>query len=58
MRIGTAEVSTKHANFVQLDAGGSAKDVYALIRSVKNRVREKTGIELSLEIQLIGFESS
>ncbi len=55
-RIGTAEVSTKHANFIQADPDGSADDVYALIREVQLRVATMTGVELHPENLLIGFE--
>lgn len=54
-RIGTAEVSTKHANFIQADPNGSADDVYALIREIRLRVATATGIELAVENRLIGF---
>ena len=37
-RIGSAEVSPKHANFIQADAGGSAADVRRLIEDVRQRV--------------------
>ncbi len=55
-RIGTAEVSEKHANFIQADEDGSADDVRALIDDVARRVRAATGYELRSEIRLIGFE--
>jgi UDP-N-acetylmuramate dehydrogenase len=54
-RIGTASVSTKHANFVQADVAGSADDVYAVMRAVHDAVAARTGIELRTEIRLIGF---
>lgn len=54
-RVGTAEVSTKHANFIQADPDGSADDVYALIREVQLRVATATSIELTVENRLIGF---
>ncbi len=54
-RIGTAEVSTKHANFVQADEGGSAEDVLAVIRAVQARVEEACGVSLRTEVRLIGF---
>ena len=54
-RVGTASVSTKHANFVQADEGGSADDVYAVITRVRDAVRARTGVELRTEIRLIGF---
>lgn len=54
-RIGTAEVSTKHANFIQADPEGRATDVVALMREVRTRVREAYGIELRSEVRLVGF---
>ncbi len=45
LRIGTAEVSTKHANFIQADAGGRAADVFALMAEVRRRVREHSGVD-------------
>ena len=55
-RIGSAQVSAKHANFVQADPGGSASDVDAVISAIANRVLSETGISLRTEIQRIGFE--
>jgi UDP-N-acetylmuramate dehydrogenase len=55
LRVGTASVSTKHANFIQADPGGSADDVVALMGLVAQRVRERTGIDLHAETRLVGF---
>jgi UDP-N-acetylmuramate dehydrogenase len=55
LRLGTAEVSPKHANFIQVDEGGSANDVYALMQLVRRRVMAECGVELQLENHLIGF---
>jgi UDP-N-acetylmuramate dehydrogenase len=54
-RRGTAQVSAKHANFIQADEGGSADDVRALIGEVRERVRAASGAELRTEVRLIGF---
>jgi UDP-N-acetylmuramate dehydrogenase len=54
-RLGTAEVSTKHANFIQADAGGSADDVHALMLEVQAIVEEATGVVLEPETRLVGF---
>lgn len=56
-RVGTAEISTKHANFIQVDPGGSADDVFRLIREVQLRVAAATGVELHPENLLVGFDS-
>ena len=56
LRVGTAEVSTKHANFIQADDGGRADDVRALILEVQRRVRERAGIDLHPENLLVGFD--
>ena len=57
LRIGTAEVSTKHANFIQADPDGSADDVLALLDEVRRRVRDAFGIDLHPEVRLVGFAS-
>jgi len=54
-RLGTAEVSPKHANFIQSDPGGSADDVLAVIERVRSLVAEATGISLRTEVRLVGF---
>ncbi|MBS1836801.1 MAG: UDP-N-acetylmuramate dehydrogenase [Actinobacteria bacterium] len=55
LRIGTAEVSTKHANFIQADPGGSADDVHALMVEVAARVAAVHGVVLHPETRLVGF---
>lgn len=55
LRIGSAQVSEKHANFVQADAGGSADDVHRLIATVRRLVGERLGVELRTELRLVGF---
>ena len=56
LRIGTAEISEKHANFIQVDPEGNAADVYALMKEVRRRVFEEFGIELQTETKLVGFD--
>ena len=55
LRVGSAEVSTKHANFFQADDGGSADDVVALMNEVRRRVREHAGVDLHPETRMVGF---
>ena len=56
-RRGSAYVSPKHANFIQVDPGGSADDVAALIAEVRRLVAERTGVDLRLELHQIGFST-
>jgi UDP-N-acetylmuramate dehydrogenase len=53
-RIGDAEISTVHANFFVNHGQAKASDVKALIDLARERVKEKFGIELELEIELLG----
>ena len=57
-RHGTAEVSVKHANFIQADDGGRASDVLALMGELRQLVREHAGVELHPETRLVGFRHS
>jgi UDP-N-acetylmuramate dehydrogenase len=56
LRIGTAEVSTKHANFIQADEGGRSADVVALMAEVRRRVEDAHGYRMRSEIRLLGFD--
>jgi UDP-N-acetylmuramate dehydrogenase len=56
LRVGTAEVSTKHANFIQADPDGRADDVHALIAEVQRRVHDAFGLELHPELRMVGFD--
>ena len=53
-RIGTAEVSPIHANFFINHGRCRARDVRALIALVEETVQEKFGVELELEIEMVG----
>ena len=53
-RIGNAEISPLHGNFFLNHANTKADDILALIRLVQNTVKEQQGIDLELEIELIG----
>lgn len=54
-RIGGAEVSTRHANFIINKAGATAKDILELADHVKKIVKEKTGVDLEMEIRCIPY---
>jgi len=53
-RIGGAMISTQHAGFILNTDNAKAADVYALIRLVEERVRERFGVHLEREVKLIG----
>lgn len=56
LRVGTAEVSTKHANFIQADPAGSAGDIVELMAEIRRRVAASTGVWLHAETRLVGFD--
>jgi UDP-N-acetylmuramate dehydrogenase len=53
-REGGAEVSPLHANFINNLGGASAKDVATLLARVRRAVYEQFGVELQLEVHLVG----
>ena len=53
-RAGNAEISSLHANFIVNLGGASALDVYSLINLAHGKVKAMFGVELELEIQLVG----
>jgi UDP-N-acetylmuramate dehydrogenase len=54
MRVGDAVVSTKHANFIINAGNAKAADVLLLIDKIRTIVRDKFGIDLELEVKVIG----
>lgn len=56
-KIGGAKVSDKHANFIINTGKATAKHIIMLIAMIKQRVRDKFGIQLQEEIQYIGFNN-
>lgn len=54
-KIGQAQISEKHSNFVINLGGAKAEDVCKLINLIKEKVKEKFGIQLEEEIQFLGF---
>ena len=53
--VGGARVSVKHANFFENRGDASAADILTLVRICRERVQAKFGLELQLEIKMIGF---
>jgi UDP-N-acetylmuramate dehydrogenase len=52
MRVGGAEVSTKHANFVIAHPGCRADDVLKLVKIIREKVYEKNEIHLESEVKI------
>lgn len=54
LRLGSAQVSERHANFIQAEPDGRSNDVFALIREVQRRVKDHLGVELIPEVRMVG----
>lgn len=55
-RVGGAEVSSKHANFIINRDNATAADIEVIILHVQNTVRERYGIDLVCEVRIVGEE--
>jgi len=55
-KIGGAEISTMHSNFIINNSTASSKDIYELITVVQQKVQQKKGIYLQPEVRMIGFD--
>jgi UDP-N-acetylmuramate dehydrogenase len=53
-RVGGAEVSRVHANYIVNVGGATAADVKAVIDAVRRRVNDEFGVGLELEVKVIG----
>ena len=51
-RIGNAEISDRHANFIVSHPGASSADVQRLIDLARSKVAEQFGVDLELEIEV------
>ena len=56
-KIGGAQVSEKHANFIVNFDGAKSKDILILIKLIKKEVKNKFGINLKEEIQFLKFST-
>ena len=52
--VGDAEVSTKHAGFIVNKGKATAKDFLELVEYIKKEIKNKTGLDIELEILVIG----
>ena len=51
---GDAIISKKHCNFFVNNGNAKSADIESLIKKVKKTVLDKTGVNLELEIKIIG----
>lgn len=52
-KVGGAEVSKKHANFIINKGSATGKDIKTLIEEIRRKVKEQTGIELKVEQEFV-----
>jgi UDP-N-acetylmuramate dehydrogenase len=57
LRVGEAEVSSKHANFIVNKGNAEASDVLDLIRRIQDTVFERFGVNLEPEVTIVGQEA-
>ena len=53
-RVGGAQISPKHANFIENAGGATSQDALAIIAEARRRALERFGVELEPEVQLLG----
>jgi UDP-N-acetylmuramate dehydrogenase len=56
-RVGGAQISDLHANFIINTDGATASDVIELMKIAREAVRERFDVELEAEIKLVGFDA-
>ncbi len=54
VRVGGARLSEMHSNWIVNEGKATAKDVWALIGLIKDKVREASGIKLEVEVKVVG----
>ncbi len=55
-KIGGAEISKMHANFIVNNSSASSKDIFELITLIQQKILQKKGIFLKPEVRMIGFD--
>jgi len=55
-KIGGAEISTMHSNFIINTSSANSKDIYELITVIQQKVLQNKGIYLQPEVRMIGFD--
>jgi len=54
-KIGDAEISTMHSNFIINNSSASSEDIYELITVIQQKVLQNKGIYLQSKVRMIGF---
>jgi len=57
-RVGGAQVSSLHGNFIVNAGGATARDVLALVERIRDRARVERGIDLETEVEIVGEDKS
>ncbi len=57
-RLGGAEISPLHANFIVNRGGATARDVLGLIDKARAEVRRSSGVRLETEVRIVGREAA
>ena len=55
-KVGGAEISTMHSNFIINNSTASSRDIYELIIVIQQKVLQNKGIYLQPEVRMIGFD--
>nr|WP_075486769.1 UDP-N-acetylmuramate dehydrogenase [Prochlorococcus marinus] len=55
-KVGGAEISTMHSNFIINSSAASSKDIYELITVIQQKVQQNKGIYLQPEVRMLGFD--
>ena len=55
-KVGDAEISTMHANFIVNNSSANSEDIFKLISLIQQKVLQKKGIFLQPEVRMIGFD--
>jgi UDP-N-acetylmuramate dehydrogenase len=58
LRVGRAQVSSRHANFIINCGNATARDVIDLAEQIRKKVNAKFGIVLQTEVRIVGQETS
>lgn len=54
-RVGGAELSTKHTNYIVNTGTATAEDIVTLIKKIQTAIQERYGIKLEVEPEIVGF---